>query len=185
MLGAGDCSDEVAEKILSATVNAQLNAAISWKSKSVRKDGRPAQLEGNIPVRSDLSDRFDLIFRIKVDLAWEYTLILRHLPSGVNIRRLDVRGTHRDRIGEDYVCRTHKHRWSEARANKDVYAPTDIRHEVAVPEDTSLEAMDQEYRRVLLDFMGECNITIGSGYNWVIPPAPPQTLPLEGLEEYP
>lgn len=92
MMGAGDCTDDVAEKILSATVNALLNVPIRWKSKSVRKDGRASQLEGNVPVRSDLSERFDLIFRIKVDLAWEYTLILRHLPSGTNIRRLDVRG---------------------------------------------------------------------------------------------
>ncbi|GAB2936076.1 hypothetical protein [Streptomyces rhizosphaericola] len=185
MLGAGDCTDEVAEKILSAAVNAQLNASIQWKSKGVRKDGRPAQLEGNVPVRSDLADRFDLIFRIKVDLAWEYTLILRHLPSGVNIRRLDVRGTHRDRAGEDYICRTHKHRWSEARDNKDVYEPTDIRHDPAVPSPASLEVLDEEYRRVLTDFMGECNISLGAGYNWTSPPAPPQTLPLEGLEEYP
>ncbi|MEU1364642.1 hypothetical protein ABZ454_00670 [Streptomyces sp. NPDC005803] len=185
MLGAGDCTDEVAEKILSAAVNAQLNASIRWKSKSVRKDGRPAQVEGNVPVRSDLADRFDLLFRIKVDLAWEYTLILRHLPSGVNVRRLDVRGTHRDRAGEDYICRTHKHRWSEARNNKDVYEPTDIRHDPAVPSDASLEVLDEEYRRVLTDFMGECNISLGAGYNWTSPPAPPQTLPLEGLEEYP
>ncbi|MFF8317796.1 hypothetical protein ACF06V_11575 [Streptomyces bobili] len=185
MMGAGDCTDDVAEKILSATVNALLNAPIRWKSKSVRKDGRASQLEGNVPVRSDLAERFDLIFRIKVDLAWEYTLILRHLPSGTNIRRLDVRGTHRDRVGEDYLCRTHKHRWSEARGNKDVYAPTDIRHDPAVPVDASLAVLDTEYRRVLLDFMGECNIAIGTGYTWSSPPAPPDALPLEELEEYP
>ncbi|WP_327183580.1 hypothetical protein [Streptomyces sp. NBC_01334] len=185
MMGAGDCTDDVAEKILSATVNALLNVPIRWKSKSVRKDGRASQLEGNVPVRSDLSERFDLIFRIKVDLAWEYTLILRHLPSGTNIRRLDVRGTHRDRLGEDYLCRTHKHRWSEARGNKDVYAPTDIRHDPAVPADASLAVLDAEYRRVLLDFMGECNIAIGTGYSWSSPPAPPDVLPLEELEEYP
>ncbi|MEU1161848.1 hypothetical protein ABZ372_14315 [Streptomyces sp. NPDC005921] len=185
MTGAGDCTDDVAEKILSATVNALLNAPIRWRSKSVRKDGRASQLEGNVPVRSDLSERFDLIFRIKVDLAWEYTLILRHLPSGTNIRRLDVRGTHRDRMGEDYLCHTHKHRWSEARGNKDVYAPTDIRHDPAVPADASLAVLDAEYRRVLLDFMGECNIAIGTGYTWSSPPAPPDALPLEELEEYP
>ncbi|MCK8680212.1 hypothetical protein [Streptomyces lichenis] len=185
MTGPGGCTDDVAEKILSSAVNAQLNAALVWKPKSVRRGGRPSQFEGVAPIRSDLSDRFDLIFRVKVDLAWEYTLILRHISSGANIRRLDVRGTHRDRAGEDYICRTHKHRWSEARADKDVYAPTDIRHDPDVPQDVSLTAMEVEYRQVVLDFMSECNIEVGTGYAWSSPPVLPETLPVEGWEEYP
>ncbi|MFD6111151.1 hypothetical protein ACFWG0_13700 [Streptomyces yangpuensis] len=83
------------------------------------------------------------------------------------------------------IHRTHKHKWSEQRGNRDVYAPDDIRHTPDPIADATLTSMDEEYDRVVRDFVQECRMDISAGYVWV-PPTPPLQAPtLEGFEEYP
>lgn len=84
-----------------------------------------------------------LLSRRQIPFPAEYTR-----SDGTCLKRLDVRGTHRDRAtGEDYINRTHKHRWSRARGDKDVYAPDDIRHNPDPILGATLASMDEEYDR--------------------------------------
>ena len=181
-------TDALAEKILSGTVNGALNAPLIWKKKNApRRQDAPIHVEGCAPLRSDLSCRLDIRMRIGLDLPWEYTLILLNLPGGECLRRLDIRGTHLDRkAGEQYINRTHKHRWSRQGGDADVYAPDDIRHSPEPIIGATLANMDEEYDRVVRDFIAECKMSVGGGYVWVPPPDLSLTQPtFEGLEDYP
>lgn len=182
-----DMTDALAEKIFSGTVGGLLNTPLTWKQKNMpKKAGKPVHVEAWAPLKTDLSCRLELRVRIGLDKPWEYTLMVLHPSDGTCLKRLDVRGTHRDReSGEEYINRTHKHRWSVARGDKDVYAPDDIRHSPDPVADATLASMDEEYDRVVRDFITECKMTLGEGYGWV-PPTITQMQPmLDGLEEYP
>ncbi|MFE9221880.1 hypothetical protein ACFYN3_36880 [Streptomyces lavendulae] len=179
--------DALAEKVLGGKVGGAICAPFQWKQKNApRRLGAPIHVEARAPIRTDLSCRLELRFRIGLDKPWEYSVMLIHPGSGSILRRLDVRGTHIDReTGEEYINRTHKHKWSEQRGNKDVYAPDDIRHSPDPILGATLTMMDEEYDRVVRDFVHECRMSIGGGYVWV-PPTPPLPVPtLEGFEEYP
>ncbi|MFJ3174751.1 hypothetical protein ACIPJK_28705 [Streptomyces roseus] len=179
--------DALADKILGGKVGGALHLPFRWKQKNApRRLSAPIHVEASTPVRTDLSCRLDLRFRIGLDKPWEYSLMLLHPGSGTILRRLDVRGTHLDReSGEHFINRTHKHKWSERRSNKDVYAPDDIRHSPDPIAEATLTSMDEEYERVVRDFVQECKMDIAAGYVWV-PPMPPVPAPtLEGFEEYP
>ncbi|MGW8779474.1 hypothetical protein ACWGNM_15575 [Streptomyces sp. NPDC055796] len=76
-------------------------------------------------VRTGLSCRLDLRFRTGLGKPWEHSLMLLRPGSGTILRRLDVRGTHLDgATGEHFIHRTHKHKRSEQRGNRDVYSQT-------------------------------------------------------------
>lgn len=180
-------TDALADKVLGGRIGGAINLPFQWKQKNApRRPKAPIHIEAHTPVRTDLSCRLELRFRIGLDKPWEYSLILLHPGSRTVLRRLDVRGTHIDReTGEEYINRTHKHKWSEQRGNKDVYAPDDIRHSPDPVLDATLAVMDEEYDRVVYDFVHECRMSIGGGYLWV-PPTPPTPAPtFEGFEEYP
>ena len=181
-------TDALAEKILSGTAGGALNASFEWRQKNFpRRESAPIHIEATAPIRTDLGVRLDLRMRIGLDLPWDYSLLLVHPPARVCLRRLDIRGTHLDRAsGEEFINRTHKHKWSMARQNKDVYAPDDIRHNPDPMPNATLMSMDEEYDRVVHDFVLECKMTVGAGYVWVPPPSPPVTQPtFDGLEDYP
>lgn len=182
-----EMTDALAEKILSGTVGGALNAPLVWKQKNApRKRNAPIHIEAAAPIRTDLSCRLELRVRIGLDLPWDYSLLLLHLNDGVCVRRLDIRGTHVDRdSGDEYINRTHKHRWSKARGYKDVYCPDDIRHDPEPIIEATVAGMDEEYDRVVRDFIAECKMTVGGGYVWVPPTLPVTQLALEGWEDYP
>lgn len=181
-------TDALAEKILSGTTGGALNAPLKWKQKNVpRKLSAAIHIEGSAPLRIDLPCRLDLRVRIGLDLPWDYSLMILHPLDGAILRRLDIRGTHRDRKGgEDYLNRTHKHRWSQRRKNEDVYAPNDIRHSPEPIFNATLATMDEEYDRVVRDFIAEAKMAVGSGYVWEPPTLLRPIQPLiDGLEDYP
>ncbi|AYL36582.1 hypothetical protein [Streptomyces fungicidicus] len=182
-----EMTDALAEKIFSGTVGGVLNTPLTWKQKNMPKRAhKPVHVEAWAPLKTDLSCRLELRMRIGLDVLWEYTLMVLHPSDRTCLKRLDIRGTHLDReTGEGYLNRTHKHKWSKARGNKDVYAPNDIRHNPDPILGATLESMDEEYDRVVRDFIAECKMTIGGAYAWV-PPAVPLTQPtFDGLEDYP
>jgi hypothetical protein len=182
-----ELTDALADKILSGTVGGALNTPLTWKQKNrPRRTSAAIHVEASAPIKVDLSCRLELRMRIGLDKPWDYSLLLLHLVDGSCVRRLDIRGTHIDRSsGEEYLNRTHKHRWSRARGNKDVYAPNDIRHAPDPILGATVASMDEEYDRVVRDFIAECKMTVGGGYVWV-PPTLPDTQPaFDGLEEYP
>lgn len=181
-------TDGLAEKILSGTVAGALNTPLAWKQKNApRKKNAPIHVEAHAPVRTDLSCRLELRMRIGLDKPWDYTLLLLHVTARVILRRLDVRGTHVDRgAGETFINRTHKHKWSKASGNSEVYAPDDIRHTPDPIVGATLASMDEEYDRVVRDFITECKMVVGGGYVWVPPPEVASSQPtFEGLEDYP
>lgn len=183
-----EMTDALAEKILSGTVGGALNTPFVWKPKNApKKKHAPIHIEATAPIRTDLSCRLELRMRIGLDLPWDYSLMLLHPPDGVIIRRLDVRGTHRCRTGEgeEFIFRTHKHKWSVEKKNKEVYAPNDIRHDPEPIVDATLASMDEEYDRVVRDFIVECRMTVGGGYVWVRPQQPLEQPALDGMEDYP
>lgn len=164
-----------------------LNAPLVWKQKNApRRRSAPIHVEACAPVRTDLSCKLELRLRIACDVPWEYTLILLHPTDGTNVRRLDIRGTHIDRsTGEEYLQRTHKHKWSTATGNNEVYEPDDIRHTPGPILGATAASMDEEYDRVLRDFITECKMTVGGGYVWVPPTLPDVQPTFDGLEDYP
>ncbi|WP_432063422.1 hypothetical protein [Streptomyces sp. S1] len=183
-----EMTDALAEKILSGTVGGALNAPFEWRQKNFpRKENAPIHIEATAPIRTDLGIRLDLRMRIGLDLPWDYSLTLLYPAGRICLRRLDIRGSHTDRAGgEEFINRTHKHKWSVARKNADVYAPDDIRHNPDPIPNATLLIMDEEYDRVVRDFVLECKMIVGAGYVWVPPPSPPVTQPtFDGLEDYP
>ncbi len=94
---------------------------------------------------------------------WRYTYQLR--SGGVQIRRLDVRGSHRNHVGEPGVWRdeTHKHRWTDLYGDAIAYSPDDI------PAKPGTTVGADEYRAVFEAFAAECRITLTGGYRWVEP----------------
>ena len=180
-------TDAMAEKLLSGNAGCVINAPLTWKQKNHPKSATtPVHVEGTSTVSSNLGMRLELRMRIGLDRPWDYTLLILSPVDGVCLRRLDVRGTHRDRLtGEDFINRTHKHKWSEARGNSEVYSPDDIRHTPGPLLHATLASMDEEYERVVRDFVAECRMMLGSGYAWTQPPAAAVQDPFDGLEEYP
>lgn len=82
-----------------------------------------------------------------------------------NLRRLDMRGTHRNPDGEWWRSKTHKHRWSRSDNTDWAYTPLDIPHEIP----GSFVTMD-DYREVFEAFAAECGAELGHGYVWSDPP---------------
>lgn len=95
-------------------------------------------------------------------LVWGRKVALEHPES---IRRLDLRGRHRNPDGELWHDRTHKHRWSAADNNSWAYTPDDIPHEIP----GSVVGVDN-YREVFEAFAAECGVSLGDGYEWSDPP---------------
>jgi hypothetical protein len=95
--------------------------------------------------------------RISTKLPGKYTFQLRQI-GGPNLRRLDVRGSHRNRPStgsrEKWTGRTHKHRYRDRHGDGFAYTPDDI-------PATSAPAMSPnpgEHKIVFVAFCGECGI---------------------------
>lgn len=180
-------TDAVAAAIVGGGVDATVNRGLLWNPVNLRRDGMPSKIEGRVRVDAPaVAEPFELMMRLCPDKPWSYTCVLLHRTSGANVRRLDVRGTHRDRRGgRVWLNRTHKHRWSEAEGDRDVYTPVDIRHEPAVPVSAGMKDLADEYRQVFEDFTKECLIRLVEGYMWQHPPYPEPDQPIPTLERYP
>ena len=95
-------------------------------------------------------------------LVWGSKGAAEHEES---IRRLDMRGRHRNPDGELWLATSHKHRWSSVDNNDWAYTPDDIPHEMP----GSVVSVDN-YREVFEAFAAECNIGLADGYEWSDPP---------------
>ena len=93
-----------------------------------------------------------------------------------NLRRLDLRASHRNPDGERWSRKTHKHRWSEEFSNRFAYTPTDIPHDVNAGIDST-----DNYREVFEAFATECKIELGQDYRWSDPPLDCQGSNQQGL----
>ena len=104
---------------------------------------------------------------IKTKMPGQYTYQLRQKP-GVNLRRLDVRGSHTNRAetGNEEVWRfrTHKHRFRDRFEDTFAYTPDDIPDTASSP----LCPEPDEHGRVFDAFCAECGIDPAG--QWTDPP---------------
>lgn len=146
------------------TAEKMVDEPLSWEEQSERYVrtqvavvnglGEYLYLSGKVNRRRPGASSWALVWGRKVDGE--------HPES---IRRLDLRGKHRNPDGEWWHGRTHKHRWSVADNNAWAYTPDDIPHEVT----GSVVGVDN-YREVFEAFAAECAVTLGDGYEWSDPP---------------
>lgn len=120
-----------------------IDATVDWTYK--HRDVR-----ASLPVGNRQGQRINLQLRIAYPLPERLHVILawRQTP----IRRLDVRDNHvnPDRE-EEWVERTHKHRWTDLHGDGQAYTPEDI-------PPTDGPVTPGEYRRIVEAFCRECNI---------------------------
>ena len=104
-----------------------------------------------------------LYAQILVQKPWKMTIFL--MLQDVHLGRLDVNGSHGNRIGarEVWVERTHKHRWCESHGDAEAYTPDDI------PPVPLTSVTGEHYRQVFEAFCGECRIELADGYQWSEP----------------
>jgi len=97
---------------------------------------------------------------------WKLTAYL--MIYGQHVRRLDVNGSHRNRTDdrEEWVERTHKHRFSEVHQDTVAYTPDDI------PPVPTADVVGEHYRRAFEAFCEEQAITLTGEYRWVDPVLP-------------
>lgn len=182
-----DLTDALTASILSGSVGAQLNQGLRWAPKNIRGNGVPSKIEGRARIGGhNLGHPFDFLVRLNPDKPWSHTCILMHVTSCRHVKRLDLRGSHRDRETDElWLNKTHKHKWTAERGDRFVYTPDDIRHDLSVPNINSMKDLSHEYKQVFEDFTIECNISLGDGYSWVDPPYPEVQETFPGLERYP
>lgn len=119
-----------------------------------------------LTVANRLGEHVELHMHIARRMPWQYTIVLvwRRAP----IRRLDVRGSHRnvcDGSDETWTRSTHKHVWRDAFRDAWAYSPRDI------PPTPALTLQQDEHPRVFEAFCAECQIQLDTV--WV----PPLDLP--------
>jgi len=135
-----------------------IRAPIAWR----QRDATDRRVRLHLPVANSLGEPLRLHAHIPIRIRWQYSMALvwRKVP----IRRLDVRGSHVnqcDGSGERWRRETHKHRWRDAYRDAWAYTPDDI------PDTSTIDVDQDEYRRVFEAFCGECKIRIETP--WVAP----------------
>jgi hypothetical protein len=121
------------------------------------------QFGGFVDARRETAVR--LIMTVSLLRPEKYTLLL--LRGEQVLRRLDVRGSHRNppaTSGQEWKVQTHKHAWSDGYADKVAYTPPDVR--------TMTFARD-EYEVIFRAFCRECGVDFQG--RWTDPPKPAQT----------
>lgn len=126
----------------------------------------PATVQGRIAVASAGHPELSVRINIKRQMPWSWSVLLLHEEGKANLRRLDLRQTHRNTRTDHaaFLRRSHLHRWS---------AENDDAHAVA-PDfqwwDDDLEAVPcDEYRAVVTAFCEHVGID-SSGLTWSLPP---------------
>lgn len=150
-------------------------AALELRVPPVWKD-RNSTARAEIAVHN--SHGLPLILGAQVITAkpWKFTLYL--MLYNTHIRRLDVNGSHRNKMGdrELWVERTHKHRFSDQYGDSEAYTPSDI------PGIPLTDVTGEHYREVFEAFCGECGIGLTHSYVWIAPAVGMGSLTLDGEE---
>ncbi len=169
LASARSLTDHEAVELLGDDVTGTLSAPVEWNVRSAT-DGTPIGVWFEVPVFTSKGVTLSLFGRIALArpdkshwmLFWGDPANGQHRA---NLRRLDLRDTHRNPDGEFWDGRTHKHLWSEAVDNQVAYTPTDIPHD----QSTKFDGSD-DYRAVFEAFVTECKIGLGPDYKWSDPP---------------
>jgi hypothetical protein len=120
------------------------------------------ELKAEIDVHNGRGEPLVIDLAISIQLPWKYKYQLRW--GFMPIRRLDVRGSHRnicDGSNERWQRQTHKHLYRDPYRMSWAYSPVDI------PTTAVLSVSPGEYRDVFEAFCKECGIAVEC--EWVDP----------------
>ncbi len=177
-----ELTDPQAAALLSDEVSRTISAPLEWDIRRA-PDGTAIEVRFEIPVFTS-SDDTVLTLRGRITLTrpdkshwvllWGSKSDSEH-PE--NLRRLDLRDSHRNPDGTYWHAETHKHLWSESSRNAVAYTPTDIPHD----QSSDFDGTD-DYRAVFEAFVAECKIELGPDYKWSDPPLLGSQQPLPNWE---
>jgi Family of unknown function (DUF6978) len=156
----GAMTEAEAAYLLSPASRLTVRVPPKWGTRSVT-------VETKISVENERGETIWLDMHISTRVPWKYSVQLRW--GNEPVRRLDVRGTHRNpRGGKHWRNETHKHRWTDAHRMNLAYSPKDL-------ADTTAKAVTpEEYRLTFEAFCKECGIVLAPSYRWVEPVFGPQ-----------
>lgn len=150
-------TDSLAALVLDPAAHLELRVPMSWVV-------RPGRLRAEMSVHNAHGLPLLLGVQLLPRKPWRLTAYLQLYQ--VQLRRLDVNGSHKNRSPDREVWdeRTHKHRWSEACRDTVAYTPGDI------PEVPEANPCGDDYRGAFEAFCGEQHIILTGEYRWVDPP---------------
>jgi len=151
-------TDRMVAGVLDPSAGLELRVPVTWKLFDTTVRARMA-------LHNVHALPLSLNAQVLIYKPWKFTVFL--MLHGIHLRRLDVNGSHRNRTSdrEQWIKRTHKHRWSEAHADAEAYTPCDI------PSLPLTAVTGEHYRRVFEAFCSECGIDLVAGYCWSEPMA--------------
>ncbi|MCA1605943.1 MAG: hypothetical protein LC775_10830 [Acidobacteria bacterium] len=154
-------TDSVVASVLDPSAGLELRVPVTWKAVDTTVRARLA-------LHNVHALPLSLNAQVLIYKPWKFSVFL--MLHGSHLRRLDVNGSHRNRTSdrEQWIERTHKHRWSEAHDDAEAYTPRDI------PPVPLTEVAGEHYRRVFEAFCSECGIHLAAGYCWSDPLAAPR-----------
>lgn len=112
-------TDKLTNAVLDPSASLELRVPVIWED-------REAAVRATMGVHNAHGLPLLLGIQVLKDRPWKMTSYLMLYRK--HIRRLDVNGSHRNRVGarERWVERTHKHIFSERLQDAEAYTPTDI-----------------------------------------------------------
>lgn len=151
--------NNLAALILGDTARLELRVPMRWET-------RPTTVRAQMGVHNAYGLPVLLGVQVITLKPWKLTAWL--MIHNQHLRRLDVNGSHRNRVGdrEEWIARTHKHTFSEQHQDTVAYTPCDI---PAVP---TVDVVGHHYRGAFEAFCQEQAIKLTGEYRWVDPELP-------------
>ncbi len=163
-----DLTDGEADLLLgSPLAELVISGLIVWTNAAAHRPRGETRM--SVAVENRFAERLALSARISSVTPWRshWVVVWGKKEYGERpavLRRLDLRDSHHNPDGQEWINKTHKHRWSRAEANLWAYTPADIPHDPSPFPDGR-----DDYRAVCEAFASECGITLGPGYVWSEP----------------
>jgi len=151
--------NDLAALLLDPAARLELRVPMRWET-------RATSVRAHMGVHNSHGLPLTLGVQVLTLKPWKLTAYL--MIYGQHVRRLDVNGSHRNRTGdrEEWVDRTHKHKFSEQHQDTVAYTPDDIS---TVPR---ASVVGDHYRGAFEAFCGEQAIRLTGEYRWVDPVLP-------------
>jgi hypothetical protein len=163
-------TDALIAAVLDPSAGLALQVPIKWKD-------RLSAVRAHMAIHNAHALPLFVGMQVTKDKPWKPTVYLMY--ENEHLRRLDVNGSHTNRIAnhEKWRNRTHKHRWSEAHHDAVAYTPSDI------PSLPLTDVTGDHLRDVFEAFLGECHIQVRGSYSWSDPNLLTITTGRLGVEE--
>jgi hypothetical protein len=149
-------NDGVLAAVLDPSAGLALQVPVQWKD-------RTSCVRAQMAIHNVHAFPLFVGMQVTKDKPWKPTVYL--MCENEHLRRLDVNGSHANRTSdhEQWMNRTHKHRWSEAHRDAVAYTPEDI------PSIPWSDVTGRHLREVFEAFLAECQIEMRGAYSWSDP----------------